>query len=130
MSGWRDHQHASSMTSMPPLPCREARIAFAGSANLSRRMRGSLWTKLLSLSPEQMALLGENRERWTEIRRSTAPADREAAEHGVRLAYLASGHLPPSHIVWCASPIEMANLWGQTPHDQAGANVRTAVVNK
>jgi hypothetical protein len=93
-------------------------------------MRGSLWTKLLSLSPEQMALLGENRERWTEIRRSTAPADREAAEHGVRLAYLAAGHLPPQHIVWCASPIEMAKLWGQTPRDQAGANVRTAVVNK
>jgi hypothetical protein len=93
-------------------------------------MRLSLRTKLRSLSSEQTAQFERYRKRWAENRRSTAPADREAAEHGVRLAYLAAGLLPPRLIVWCASPIEMARLWRQTPRHQAGRNVKSGVVNK
>ncbi|MGA7326896.1 MAG: DUF6745 domain-containing protein [Rhodomicrobium sp.] len=93
-------------------------------------MRGSLRTKLRQLSPEQKALLESHRKRWAGIRLSTAPADREAAERGVGLAYRAAGYAPPRQIVWCDSPVEMAALWAGSTAERAGPNLKAAVVEQ
>ncbi|MGO4756898.1 hypothetical protein AB4212_51260, partial [Streptomyces sp. 2MCAF27] len=43
-------------------------------------------------------------ERWRAVAAATGPADREAAEEGVRLAYDAAGIARPERIVWVDSP--------------------------
>lgn len=54
--------------------------------------------------------LGGVRQQWLTTALTTAPADRAAAEHAVRLAYQAVDLDPPSVFVWCLSPFEMAQL--------------------
>ena len=80
-----------------------------------------------SLTPQQTAALSRYRARWTAIRRSTAPADRVAAEEGVQLAYRAAGLAPPARIVWCESP---RALWqrARAASQADGPNVKQAVV--
>ncbi|GGM60116.1 DUF6745 domain-containing protein [Dactylosporangium sucinum] len=52
--------------------------------------------------------LGAVSAKWLAAGLSTVPADRAAAEDGVRLAYRSAGLRPPKHIVWFASPLAAA----------------------
>ncbi|MEU5108369.1 DUF6745 domain-containing protein [Streptomyces sp. NPDC021354] len=45
-------------------------------------------------------------ERWRAVAAATGPADRGAAEAGVRTAYAAAGLAAPERIVWVGSPLE------------------------
>jgi hypothetical protein len=92
-------------------------------------MRASCSTRLDALTAEQAAALGRYRARWTAIKRSTEPADRDAAEKGVRLAYSLSGIAPPARFVWCESPVALARLAGRASRAD-GVNLRSAVVDR
>ena len=65
-------------------------------------------TEDVTLTAEQKKALGRYRARWSAIRRSTEPADRDVAEEGARLAYRAAGLAPPQRFVWCGSPLELS----------------------
>ncbi len=80
------------------------------------------------LTCEQTAALSFYRARWATIRRSTEPADREAAEEGVRMAYRAAGLALPARIVWCGSPVELSLL--ARPSHADGAGVRSAILDR
>src|SRR5271165_4829973 len=86
--------------------CRAEPIACGGSASSARWTRASLPTR--ALTAEQAAALDRYRARWLAIRRSTAPADRGAAEEGMCLAYQVAGLKPPAR----------------------GANVRSALIDR
>jgi hypothetical protein len=92
-------------------------------------MRASSSTRLDLLTAEQTAALDRYRARWVAIRRSTEPADRDAAAEGARLAYSLAGLAPPARIVWCESPIALARLAGR-PSRADGVNVRSIVVDR
>lgn len=65
---------------------------------------------------------------WARLRMSCAPADRPAAEEGIRLAYGAAGLAPPDRIVWCGGPMEIAKrLATASADDRIGANVKIEV---
>ena len=65
---------------------------------------------------------------WAAHRLSCAPADRETAEEGIRLAYLAANLPPPQRIVWSGGPVEIAErLAAIAAGDQVGANVKAVV---
>jgi hypothetical protein len=82
-----------------------------------------------ALTAQQAAALGTFRARWRAIRRSTEPADRGAAEGGVRLAYRAAGLAPPERMIWCNSPIALAHLaLRSTAAD--GRNVKAAIMHR
>ncbi len=91
-------------------------------------MRASLPTDGQVLTREQTAALNSCRARWAAIRRSTEPADRAAAEEGVRLAYRAAGLTPPARIVWCGSPVELSLL--AQPSRADGAGVRSELLTR
>jgi hypothetical protein len=57
------------------------------------------------LEPAQQALVEGTVAEWLTIGLSTAPADRQAAEDGVRLAYERAGLRSPPRIVWTGSPL-------------------------
>jgi len=80
------------------------------------------------LAPEQITALRLYSDRWTKIRRSTLPADRSAAEDGVRLAYQAAGLDPPERFEWCRGPIELAELTTHVARDH-GANIGSFVIH-
>lgn len=96
----------------------------------NQKMQGSSQTKLKRLSPEQKAGIEGHRQRWLQIRTSTAPADRGEAERALRLAYKAAGWSEPRHIVWGSSPMQIAALWAKTPHERSGVNLRAAVIDQ
>ncbi len=89
-----------------------------------------LQTKIKSLTEEQAAAVESHRKRWSDIRLSTAAANREQAEQGIAAAYRSAGRPPPRQIVWCSSPIQMAAVWSKTATDRAGPSVRTAIVEQ
>jgi hypothetical protein len=60
------------------------------------------------LTPEQDAILSDTQERWRRAGLNCEPADRPAAEAGVRLAYQLAGLDPPARIAWLDSPIQGA----------------------
>jgi hypothetical protein len=91
-------------------------------------MCASLRTDLRTLAPEQIATLRQYAERWVAIRRSTQPANRSAAEDGVRHAYRAAGLDPPQRMVWCGGPIELADLTRQLPRTD-GPNVSSILIH-
>ncbi|MFD7277035.1 DUF6745 domain-containing protein [Streptomyces sp. NPDC059862] len=65
---------------------------------------------------------------WREVVATTGPADRAAAEGGVRLAYRLAGLPEPERIVWAGSPREGAALAARlTAEGTAGRSVRDAV---
>jgi hypothetical protein len=65
---------------------------------------------------------------WREIVAATGPADRAAAEEGVRLAYRLAGLPEPERIVWAGSPREAVALAVRlTAEGAAGRSVRDAV---
>jgi len=86
-------------------------------------------TEIEALTPEQTAALSRYRARWAAIGRSTAPADRGAAEEGVRLAYHAAGLQPPARVVWCGSPVALSHLARRAARAD-GPNVKAAVVDR
>ena len=86
-------------------------------------------TRYETLTPEQTAALARYRARWTAIRRSTASADRGAAEQGVRLAYRAAGLEPPARFVWCESPIALS-MAALRPSRADGPNIRPQIVDR
>jgi hypothetical protein len=102
---------------------------FAASVNSDRGMRASLPTEYRVLTPQQTAMLGDYRARWSAIGRSTAPADRGAAEEGVRLAYHAAGLKPPARFVWCESPVALYRLARQASRVD-GPNVKTILIDR
>jgi len=60
-----------------------------------------------SLTEEQRGRFAEFADRWTAVGLCTEPADRTAAEAGVRLAYEIAAK-PAPRIVWCMSPLSGA----------------------
>ncbi|MEG3630466.1 DUF6745 domain-containing protein [Streptomyces poriticola] len=65
---------------------------------------------------------------WREVAAATGPADRAAAEDGVRLAYRLAGLPEPERIVWAGSPCEGAALAARlTAEGAAGRSVRDEV---
>ena len=86
-------------------------------------------TEDTELTAEQTRALGRYRARWTAIARSTEPADREAAEAGVRLAYQAAGLSPPTRFVWCDGPVAMSRRAARILRDD-GANVRWELIDR
>jgi hypothetical protein len=82
-----------------------------------------------TLSADQTAALGRYRTRWTAIRRSTEPADREAAEEGIRLAYRAAGLEPPERLVWCDGPVTLLRE-ARRASRAAGPHVGSRIVGR
>jgi len=82
-----------------------------------------------SLTPAQRLELASFRARWLAIRRSTALADRDAVEQGVRLAYRAAGMPPPARLVWCDSPIALSERVRHLTRGD-GPNVRPALIDR
>ncbi|MEU5362963.1 DUF6745 domain-containing protein [Streptomyces sp. NPDC005925] len=65
---------------------------------------------------------------WREVAAATGPADRTAAEDGVRLAYRLAGLPEPGRILWAGSPREGAELAARLTADgTTGDSVRDAV---
>jgi hypothetical protein len=58
-----------------------------------------------TLTPEHLAVIHAERDRWLRIGLSTTPADRPAAEAAVRRAYQAARLQSPSLVVWMDSPL-------------------------
>src|SRR5262245_8094525 len=58
-----------------------------------------------TLTPEHLAVIHAERDRWLRIGLLTTPADRPAAEAAVRRAYAAAGFQPPNVVVWMDSPL-------------------------
>ena len=88
---------------------------------------------ITELTAEQKATLEKVRDEWLTVGLSTEPADRAAAEEGVRLAYQRAGLTPPRIVVWLDSPLEggigaailgqvRAQVWGQVG-DQVGDQI-------
>lgn len=59
---------------------------------------------ITELTPEQQQMLPAIRDAWLAHGLSTKPADRPAAEAGVRQAYAAAGLRPPRFMIWLDSP--------------------------
>jgi len=94
-------------------------------------MRGLSPTEHARLSDRRLGLLKEHCDWWARIRLSTAPADRDAAEEAVAIAYVVAGYPPPKRIEWGGGPIEIARLWRRGPRGaHAGACLKTAIVDK
>ncbi|MGW6062757.1 DUF6745 domain-containing protein [Streptomyces sp. NPDC055189] len=66
---------------------------------------------------------------WRQVAAATGPADRAAAEAGVRLAYRRAGLPEPGRIRWAASPREAVRLVA-AEKDSLGQSVRDAVRNR
>jgi hypothetical protein len=92
-------------------------------------MHASSPTEVRALTPEQTAALSGYQARWTAIRRSTEPVDRNAAEEGVRLAYHAAGLRPPTRLVWCDSPVGLSRL-ARRISAADGASVKSAMIDR
>ena len=57
------------------------------------------------LTDAQIAAMEDVKREWLAIGMSTEPANREAAEDGMRLAYKEAGLDPPKIVIWLGSPI-------------------------
>ena len=84
--------------------------------------------EIARLSEPQRVRLGEYARCWSELRSSTAPCDRAAAQAGVERAYTAAGLPPPGDIVWGGGPLEIAHSWARA-RNTAGENVRAQVID-
>src|SRR5690348_10257306 len=97
-------------TSTRRSPFRPAPTRSSSSASTRRRACGTsrtrpMQTRLDALTSEQIAQLPVIRDHWLTIGLSTDPADRHAAEEGVRQAYRAAGLDAPAVFVWLSSPM-------------------------
>jgi hypothetical protein len=75
-----------------------------------------------TLTPEHLAVIHAERDRWLQIGLSTTRVDRPAAEAAVRRAYTAAGLQPPDIVVWMDSPLGgcLATATIRQLHDQPG----------
>lgn len=80
-----------------------------------------------NLTPQQEAMLAEVRDEWLAVGLSTEPADRHAAEEGVRQAYRRAGLKPPSVVIWLDSPIAGCVGAAMLQQDQVWDQVRGQV---
>src|SRR5260370_25392653 len=60
--------------------------------------------RISKLTACQLAALPGIRDEWLARGLSTEPASRQAAEAGIRAAYIAGGLAPPRVIIWLGSP--------------------------
>src|SRR5262249_6258735 len=65
-------------------------------------------------------------QRWAQMRLSTSPGNRAAAESGIAQAYAAASLPPPSRVIWAKGPREMAASWVRL-RQTAGDNVKSLV---
>ncbi|GAA2263080.1 hypothetical protein GCM10010415_28090 [Streptomyces atrovirens] len=72
-----------------------------------------------------LAMSAEETARWRAWASATGPADRAAAEEGVRLAYRSAGLSEPERVIWAGSPREGVTLVREGT--DFGASVREAV---
>jgi hypothetical protein len=78
-----------------------------------------------------MAALRDYLDRWAAAHLSCEPADRLTAEEGVRLAYTTAGLAPPTRMIWCGGPLEIAqHLATASPTDVIGPNVKAQVFDR
>ncbi|QDY81378.1 hypothetical protein FQU76_29395 [Streptomyces qinzhouensis] len=63
---------------------------------------------------------------WRAVAAATGPADRAAAEEGLRLAYRGAGLPEPERIVWAGSPLEAVGIV-RALGDEKGSSVRDQV---
>jgi len=61
-----------------------------------------------ALGPTQRVVVPELRDRWRELGRCTAAADREAAEQAIADMYRAARLPFAPQVVWCSSPLSLA----------------------
>ncbi|PZG27476.1 hypothetical protein C1I98_33320 [Spongiactinospora gelatinilytica] len=61
-----------------------------------------------ALSPARAASVADAATAWTTVAYATGPADRPAAEEGVRAAYREAGLAEPERFIWFASPAQAA----------------------
>ena len=81
-------------------------------------------------APTQIDSLPHSAARWAAAPLSCRPADRAAAEQGIRLAYAAADLSPPERIIWCGGPLEIAHrLASASAAERIGANVKTEIFN-
>src|SRR5215813_15558318 len=67
-------------------------------------------------------------EQWAAAQLSCEPANRSAAEEGVRLAYATAGLNPPEHIAWCEGPLEITDALRRVrATDKVGSSVKAQV---
>jgi len=67
-------------------------------------------------------------EQWAAAQLSCEPANRSAADEGVRLAYATAGLSPPERIVWCEGPLEITDaLRRVSSTDRVGSSVKAQV---
>ena len=76
-----------------------------------------------TLTVEQEAMLAQVRDEWTAVGLSTEPANRPAAEEGVRQAYRRAGMEPPSVVIWLGSPYAGCVASAMLSQDQVGGQV-------
>jgi Domain of unknown function (DUF6745) len=80
------------------------------------------------LNSAAMQALELHLERWAATRTTCAPADRQAAEEGIRLSYEAAGLAPPLRIIWCGGPIDIAKqLAAASADDPIGPSVKSRI---
>jgi len=77
--------------------------------------------KIEKLTDEQAARLPEVAAEWISHGMSTEPANRPAAEDGVRAAYRAAGLEPPRFMIWVGSPYAGAFAQAIAPYYVAAA---------
>ncbi|MFB8775207.1 DUF6745 domain-containing protein [Streptomyces broussonetiae] len=81
----------------------------------------------VTTAPADSTVLGTTA-RWREVAAATGPADRAAAEEGVRLAYRLAGLPEPGRILWADSPREGVALAARLSGEgAAGRSVREEV---
>jgi hypothetical protein len=61
-----------------------------------------------TLTLAHRAALAETADAWADVAAAARPADRDAAERGIRAAYRAAGLHEPDKILWYASPLAAA----------------------
>ena len=77
-----------------------------------------------TLTVEQEAMLAQVRDEWLAVGLSTEPANRPAAEEGVRQAYRRAGMEPPSVVIWLGSPYAGCVASAMLSQDQVRGQVR------
>ena len=80
-----------------------------------------------TLTVEQEAMLAQVRDEWLAVGLSTEPANRPAAEEGVRQAYRRAGMEPPSVVIWLGSPYAGCVASAMLSQGQVGAQVGAQV---
>jgi hypothetical protein len=82
---------------------------------------------ITELTRQQMEQMPVYMETWTQIGRCTDPANRPAAEAGVRMAYAAAGLPPPATLLWVRSPWEALQTTWKLESNALGSSVKDSL---